>query len=184
MTDEERIEKEYFEWMYKLVVNDRYSRTSSYRKLMRALDETEFYYDIPMDGNRFEDGIDLRYKFGRKKGYEDGEIAVALDYRPCSVLEMMIALSLRCEDQIMTDPDRGNRVGQWFWEMVVSLGLGGMNDLNFDERYFDKVMTRFLNRTYKKNGEGGLFTISDRSKDMRTTEIWYQMHWYLREISE
>lgn len=51
-------------------------------------------------------------------------IASYLDNRPCSVLEMIIALAIRLEEHIMDDPDIGNRTGQWFWDMIVSLGLG------------------------------------------------------------
>ena len=41
----------YFEWMYRLVVDDRYSN-KSYRRLFYKLHDTEFAYTIPMDGNR------------------------------------------------------------------------------------------------------------------------------------
>ena len=57
MTRDELINR-YFDWMYQLVVDDRYSK--SYRKLFVRLHDTEFTYMIPMDGNRAEDGIDLR----------------------------------------------------------------------------------------------------------------------------
>ena len=41
---------------------------------------------------------------------------------------MMIALAIRCEEHIMDDPDAGDRTGQWFWSMLVSLGLGSMDE--------------------------------------------------------
>ena len=83
----------YFEWMYRLVVDDRYSN-KSYRRLFYKLHDTEFAYTIPMDGNRAEDGINLRYRFGHEQHYSDAMVASFLDDRPCSVLEMMIALSI------------------------------------------------------------------------------------------
>ena len=94
---------------------------------------------------------------------------------------MMIALSIRCEEHIMDDPDVGDRTGQWFWNMLVSLGLGSIDDRKFDRYLVDDVLERFLNREYKRNGEGGLFTVNN-GRDMRQTEIWYQMNYYLREI--
>lgn len=109
-------------------------------------------------------------------------IASYLDNRPCSVLEMLIALAFRCEEHIMTDPDIGNRMGQWFWNMIVSLGLGSMSDSRFDAAYTDDVISRFMNRKYKRNGEGGLFTVERCKYDMRTVEIWWQMNWYLDSI--
>lgn len=180
MTKDELINR-YFDWMYQLVVDDRYSKRS-YRKLFAKLHDTEFTYMIPMDGNRAEDGIGLRYRFGREKSYSDVAIASGLDDRPCSILEMMIALSIRCEEHIMDDPDIGNRTGQWFWEMIVSLGLGSMNDARFNRDYVEDVLERFLDRDYAHDGEGGLFTIRHSRKDMRSIEIWYQMNCYLNKI--
>ena len=179
MTRDELIDQ-YFDWMYQLVVDDRYSN-KSYRKLFARLYDTEFTYTIPMDGNRAEDGIDLRYRFGREQLYSDAMVASCLDDRPCSILEMMIALAIRCEEHIMDDPDVGDRTGQWFWSMLVSLGLGGMEDRKFDRYLVDATLERFLDRGYERNGEGGLFTVNN-GRDMRRTEIWYQMNYYLREI--
>lgn len=172
----------YFEWMYSLVCNEKYSKKVSYRKLMRHLYDTEFYYIIPMDGNRAEDGVDLRYRFGRIHHYDSRMIASYLDIRPCSVLEMMIALSVRCEEHIMDDPDLGDRTGQWFWNMIVNLGLGSMTDSKYDVDYVDDVLDRFLERKYERDGEGGLFTVENCKQDMRSVDIWYQMCWYLNEI--
>lgn len=174
----------YFKWMYGLVCDKkRYSKTPSYRRLLRYLNSIEFQYTIPMDANRAEDGMDLRYRFAYDCRYEDAMIAECLDDRPCSMLEMMIALALRCEEDIMIDPDFGDRKGQWFWEMIVNLGLGSMHDENFDEEYVDFVIERFHDRNYHPDGSnGGLFTVKDAPRDMRDVEIWYQMCWHLNEI--
>ena len=134
-----------------------------------------------MDGNRAEDGIDLRYRFGREYSYPDAMIASYLDDRPCSILEMMTALAIRCEEHIMDDPDIGNRTGQWFWSMLVNLGLGSMYDAKFDRYRVDRILERLLDREYGRNGKGGLFTVNN-GRDMRTTEIWYQMNYYLSEV--
>lgn len=173
----------YLKWMIHQVCDDEYSKTS-YRRLLSYLNEVDFTYILPMDGNRAEDGIDLRYNFGREFNIEDRIIASYLDDRPCSVLEMMIALAMRCEISIMDNPDIGDRTGQWFWNMIVNLGLGGMNDNRFDEDYVDDILYTFLNREYAPNGEGGLFTVSNARRDMRTVDIWYQMCWYLGEFSD
>lgn len=170
----------YFTWMYQLVCNnERYSKTLSYRKLLRYLHSVDFEYSIPMDGNRADDGVELRYRFADEKRYDHAMVAEYLDDRPCSVLEMMIALAIRCEEHIMDDPDEGDRTGQWFWEMIVNLGLGSMYDEHFDEDYVDGTIECLLYRSYAKNGKGGLFTVENYKRDMRTVEIWYQMCWYL-----
>lgn len=176
------LNSEYFDWMCQLVLDRRYSKSLSYRKLLSFLHSVDFNYTIAMDENREEDGIDLRYRFGYDNSYKQSMISTYLDNYPCSVLEMMIALAIRCEEHIMDDPDIGDRTGQWFWNMVVNLGLGSMTDAKFDEGYANKVVERFLNREYERNGEGGLFTVKHSRRDLRTVEIWYQMCWYLDEI--
>lgn len=176
------LKSRYFHWMCQLVSDQRYLKGHSYQKLLWFLHSVQFTYSIPMDGNREADGIDLRYRFGYENSYTNPEIATYLDDRPCSVLEMMIALAIRCEENIMDDPDIGDRTGEWFWGMIDSLGLTRMDDENFDELYSSKVVERFLNRTYNRNGEGGLFTVKKSGRDLRSVEIWCQMCWYLDEL--
>ena len=168
MTEHE-LTRRYFDWMYELVADDRYSK--SYRKLFTRLNGTE-------------DGIDLRYRFGRENGYPDAMIASLLDVVPCSVLEMMLALSIRCEEHIMDDPEIGNRTGEWFWIMIVNLGLGSMDDTRYDEEYVDDILDKFLNREYDADGTGGLFPVRNpryAQYDLRNVDIWYQLNWYLQE---
>lgn len=174
--DEQRINDEYFEWMCGLICGNRYAEAVSYRKLLAYLHSIEFTYSIPRDKNRAEDGLDLRYRFAYETNIKHAEDYI---YGPCSVLEMMVALAIRCEENIMDDPSYGNRTGQWFWGMIVNLGLGFMTDSRFDEKFVDDVIFRFLNREYEPDGKGGLFTVRNCKYDLRTVEIWYQMCWYL-----
>lgn len=174
---------EYFEWLYDTVCDQRFAPQISYRKLLMRLHCIPFRYSIPMDQNRAEDGIGLRYRFALDSGYEDSPEAVlnALD-GPCSVLEMMVALANRCEEDIMDDPKIGHRTGQWFWGMIASLGIGSMRDDKFDRDLVDSVVSRFLDHEYEPNGKGGLFTIRQCDRDLRKVEIWHQLCWYLNTI--
>ena len=174
--DEQRINDEYFEWMCELICGNRYAEAVSYRKLLAYLRSIEFTYSIPRDKNRAEDGLDLRYRFAYETNIKHAEDYI---HGPCSVLEMMVALAIRCEENIMDDPSYGNRTGQWFWGMIVNLGLGFMTDSRFDEQFVDDIIFRFLNREYEPDGKGGLFTVRNCKYDLRTVEIWYQMCWYL-----
>lgn len=170
------VDDEYFEWMFDLVCEGRYARGISFRKLLRYLHDVEFTYIIPNDSNRAEDGIDLRRRFSYETyilGRDD----------PCSVLEMLIALSIRCEESIMDDPRIGDRTSQWFWRMITNLGLSSMTDDRFDERIVDNVIDRFLNREYEPDGRGGLFTVRYCDYDLRDVEIWIQLGWYLNSIT-
>lgn len=179
----------YFSWLCETVCGDRYSRAISYAKLLSDLHSHEFIFYIPRDENRAKDGIDLRRRYacgwdGYYMRYEsDYELSRSGLYdAPCSVLEMMIALAIRCEESIMDDSRVGDRTGQWFWEMIVSLGLGSMNDDDYDPEYVHYTIERFIEREYEPNGKGGLFTIYNCDRDLRKVEIWYQLCWYLDSI--
>nr|DAZ12747.1 MAG TPA: hypothetical protein [Caudoviricetes sp.] len=93
----------------------------------------------------------------------------------------MVALALRIEEHIMEDAAAGDRVGQWFWNMGVSLGLAAMDDNRFSEERAASIINRFDRRDYQPNGAGGLFTLSHPTEDMRQLDIWYQLMAYLNE---
>ena len=176
------VNNEYFEWLSDLVCGDRYADTVSYRKLLMHLHDTSFRYSIPMDENRAADGVDLRKRFINARSDMLANNAMQYLDEPCSVLEMMVALSIRCEEDIMDDPAVGNRIGQWFWLMITSLGLGPMIDERFDRPRARAIIKRFLDRDYAPNGKGGLFTIHHCEDDLREVEIWNQLSWYIDSI--
>ena len=177
---ENNVTIDYFDWMYNLVCRNRYSKNISFKKLFSYLNDTKFTYSIRMDLNRAKDGTELRRRYAN-------EFKIANIYDricgPCSVLEMMIALAIRCEETIMDDENFGDRTDQWFWEMMKNLGLGHMDDDEFDEEYVSDVITRFLNRDYEPDGRGGLFFVRNCDIDLRDVEIWIQMLWYLDNIT-
>lgn len=175
------INDNYFEWLSDFVCDKKRKDDISYRKLLMFLHSTEFRYSILKDENRAQDGIDLRRRFSLEQGYDDGSLVDYID-GPCSVLEMMIGLAIRCEENIMDDTKYGNRTSQWFWSMINSLGLGFMYDKNFEKDEANDIIQRFLDRAYAPNGKGGLFTLKHYPRDLRKVEIWYQMCWYLDGI--
>lgn len=175
------IEDDYFEWLLQIVCENRFAESHSYRRLLTELHDTEFTYLIPKDANREDDGIELRWRYASE--FEDREYVMDCLYRPCSVLEMMIALAIRCEEDIMDDPGIGDRTGQWFWKMITNLGLGAMTDRRYDQDYVDSVIDRFLKREYDPDGRGGLFTVTDCEYDLRDVEIWTQLLWFLDNIT-
>lgn len=179
MTFRDQINNEYFEWLCGLVNTKRFSKQISYRELLMHLHNIEFTWLVSHDDNRADDGIKLRRRFSLVN-----DDMTLQDYiqGPCSVLEMMVGLALRCEEWIMDDAQTGNRTGQWFWGMIHNLGLTPMTDSGFDREYVDTAIARFLNREYEPDGRGGLFTVKNCKYDMRTVEIWCQLSWYLGSI--
>ena len=180
MTYEDRINDDYFEWLCSIIDIHRFSRHVSYRKLLVHLHNIEFTWTIPLDDNRADDGIQLRRRYAISQ--HDMSLSEYIS-GPCSVLEMMIALAIRCEESIMDDAQLGDRTGQWFWGMIHSLGLTPMINSEFDVDYIDDVIARFLNRDYEPDGKGGLFTVKNCDCDMRKFEIWRQLSWYLGSIT-
>lgn len=176
-----KLERDYFEWLCSKIIDN--ESNLKYSKLMSHLYDIKFVAVMEMDTNRAEDGKGLRRRFELEEHIpRDLIIDTFIDKPSCSMFEMMVALAIRCEETIMTDEEYGDRTAMWFWNMIVSLGLGTMNDTRFDEKYVNIVLDRFMDRQYKRNGEGGLFTIDGIKKDMRRVEIWYQMCWYLENL--
>jgi len=169
----------YFDWLCNLVGSAFPHRGFTYHKLLLCLFHIDFTYSIPLDENRANDGVNLRYHFGKDYDIDIHEIAYYLDNRPCSVLEMMVALAVRCEEAIMEDPKEGDRTGLWFWNMIINLELDSFDDSLFNEYQVRKIVDRFLNRQYEPSGKGGLFYVDDPYHDLRHINIWYQMMWYL-----
>jgi hypothetical protein len=176
MLFQQGVKEEYFEWLYNYVCKGRSHSKVSYRKLLECLHQIEFTFFVPNDVNRAKDGVDLRYRFAMVE--DDERITDILD-GPCTVLEMMVALSIRCEETIMDDTQYGDRTGQWFWNMMSNLGIGNMPDDIFDREIVEDAIYRFLERRYDPDGKGGLFHIRGCSDDLRNVEIWVQLCWYL-----
>lgn len=168
----------YFEWMVDLVTGDKFAKAIRYQRLLEHLHGIEFRYHIPKDKNRYVDGIDLRYQFALCSAYDDVDYVIDILSGPCSVLEMMLALAIRCEEDVH-NPDIGDRTAQWFWKMIVNLGLGGMYDDVYDSDTVEDIIDTFLDRKYSPDGKGGLFYIPSCEDDLRKVEIWHQMCWYL-----
>lgn len=176
------IEREYFRWLCSLVCTSHLQIRYSY--ILAHLHRREFIWTIPNDRNRAIDGLELRKRYGTESDLDFISLGLYLN-EPCSVLEMMVALACRCEDSIMHNPEIGDRTGQWFWTMIFNMGLKSMTDDHYSLNDADKAIDILLKHRYTATGEnGGLFVINNPRMDMRRTEIWYQMCWWISENYE
>ena len=166
----------YFLWLMELV-----DCPEEFSKLLRKLFSREFTSRIYMDQNRINDGLALRRTYTADTGVEIGNEALV---KPCSVLEMMVALACRIEDDIMFDPELGDRTPMWFWVMIDNLNLDGMSNDRFDAQNVDQILNVLIDRTYFMNGTGGLFPLKQPKVNQRRVEIWYQMNAFLLENYE
>ena len=165
----------YFEWLVRIVRP--VDPDGSYYFLLRQLFDTVYEYEYSIDANRAQDGISLRGRFQIETGTE----LPSGDVIPCSVLEMMVALAVRCESDIMYIPSKGDRTYIWFWVMIDNLGLLKMTDDKYDPVIVEAAVFNFMNHMYEVDGEGGLFYVPGRT-DMRDMDVWYQLNQYLNEI--
>lgn len=171
----------YFKWMCSIAFPDEHVR-SHYIKALDLLNSMDFIYLLDLDENRLLDGINLRYHFSYASKMPYEYVSNELKDMRCSVLEMMIALAIRCEDSIMSDDRYGDRTYKWFWEMFSNLGLDRYSDDNWNEDEALIIVFNFLNRNYNYDGSGNIFRFDNPNFDVRKMEIWDQMGLYMNEI--
>lgn len=196
-----QIEQIYFNWLYDSMNGGRI-QVYTYKDLFAELYSTKFRAMLDKDNDRASDGYDLRYRFAEyicdkdnkmdlNKYYEStnkinatiDEITKSLDtVGDFNLLELLIALAIKCEEQFMSDPSYGNRTQQWFWNMITNLGLGEMRDGAFNVDTYNKIINTFLDHRYTRDGKGGLFYVRNSPEDMRNIDIWKQLLIYVNSI--
>lgn len=162
---------EYFAYLCGEIGAHEFNGYLGYYNLLSNLYYSTYKYTYSMDKNRLHDGLDLRYRYYRTPSHE------RLYDISCNMLEMLIALSNRMSGVVVeVTPE------DWFWRMINNMKLGTMTDDSYDSKKVDIIIEKLINHAYKANGEGGLFTINDPSKDMRRVEIWTQAGWYVNSL--
>lgn len=149
-----------------------------YYKLLNDLFHIEFLWDysIVTDVNRADDGIYMRFLYfqetGKGRDY-DGDL-------PCTVLEMLVGLSVRLETDLMGEPGN-DHPERWFWDMINNLGLSSNTDDHYDQQITWDNVGRWMSRNYRPDGYGGLFPLHHPPMDQRRVPIWDQMSMYINE---
>lgn len=170
------LEYHYLDYLKDLVGEN---ETSMYNILLNSMYETNFYSDVEMDINRIKDVEILRDNY-LNLIHDDPKFRIfrrEVYGKPASLLEVLVRLSERISE-IVDHPCEF-----WFAEMLSNLGLDRLNDDEFDKYEYEEIVKNLLDRTYCKDGKGGLFPLKNAKKDQRKVEIWYQMQEYLIENS-
>lgn len=175
--------RRYFLFLCRQVRIDKPSKhiRKSYERVAELLHQEAFYAarGIDNDWNRANDAYQLR------RSYICQHPETNEDLRgPISVLEMMVALAKRCEEQIMKSLDGKDRTSEWFNVMMDSLGLLDLDDdtpVDHLSEIVGSTIERALMRDYDADGRGGFWACHRPIKDMRNMEIWFQMMQYLNE---
>ena len=157
--------KSYREWLAEIVEAGHDQRRGMYRDVVDQLYNIEYIYDEydgGTDYDRYCDGMNLRYEY--KYGHR-------INSR-CSVLEMLIALASRIDNEITGIPGTNN-AQYWFWVFLFNLGLLD------EDADVPGIVSAWLNRDIDRNGYGGIFPIDNAKRDQRLLSTWQQMSDYL-----
>lgn len=168
---------DYYQWMLEQI-DGHIEPFYNYSLLLNELHSMEFTWAINKDENRAIDGINLRKIYIDEENLSDSYFDPGI---PCSVLEMLIGLSIRCDREIMGQSNV-NEAGKWFWIMIDNLDLMVCRDEYFNASYVRQQIGKWLNRNFDRSGIGSPFPLhKKRCSDQRNVEIWKQMCGYLTE---
>lgn len=112
--------------------------------VLTALYNTDFVIDRQIfdDRNRVDDALQLRSIFLNEWTYLEGGCRDEVDYdfvtMKVTVLEVFVAIAIRCEEEIMQDDELGDRTKIWFWGLLDWFGIGK------DAGALDKFLSRDL----------------------------------------
>lgn len=163
----------YFEWLIDSISNSTYD-PEDYSKVLIELYNTEYLPLDPFDDSRVEDAISMREYNGYGAQSKWG----------ANVLEVLIALARRGEDQIMWDPDKEDRSGVWFWAILKNMHLTEYPDIEYDENAVRIIVDKFIFKEYEADGTDGPFYIPNATRDVRIMDLWTQMNWYFTNLLE
>ena len=170
LNDDEQIWLEYCDWILDEAVGIKESTKGNYGDLFVYLHNKPFEYYIPKDKNRAIDGLSLRKDFMSDK----------VD-RPCSVLEMLAAFSIRIDSEYTGDP-KDPCPGYIFEMLLNNLKLLEFENSNFNAEKVNKIVDIWLSRNFTKNGIGSIFPLKGMPHtDQREIQIWDQLMFYLSE---
>lgn len=170
----------YYAWLVDLIDDGR-GWSDDYSRVLHELFHTIFTFTVHRDRNRAAEGTDLRYIYAEEIGADPD---FWTDFLPveCTVLEMMVALARKWDNELMFDVDNGHRLHEWFFIMLKNCGLDRYPNRLYDEDSVHYIIERFLNRGYERDGRGGLFRTKDQRIDMRETELWYQLNYFVSDF--
>lgn len=179
-----KYDRNYFLWLLQKVEwyeIDAYE----YKELLWLLFTYDFTWTIENDANRAAKGINLRYEYLQRGDYSK---------RPCSVLEMLIALAHDWEHEITYDFQKGDRSALWFWVMLENLGLldppvfhqksGEPPENLVNHQIFGEIIGGWLGREFREDGVGSPFPLKFPPDNQKKVEIWQQLQSYVIENVE
>lgn len=147
-----------------------------YTKLLEKLFDTPFRSTLWLDENRAFDAAHLKERIAENLKCEDAMTS------PVNVLEVLLALAMRIEDDIMYCNLTEDRVAYWFWTMIYNLGLMDEINENFNDNRVRKKLNIFLDRKYGPDGLGSIFFTNNPARNFLNEDLWMQAQLYFAEF--
>lgn len=166
--------KRYFKWLVSKI--DYGNCMDKYSQLLRDMYRTNYIWDhedaiLCKNENRSEDGMYLRYLFEEETGQNVRSILFDIG-KPCSFLEMLIALAMRIEDDVMGEGE--NRYDFWFWKLVERLKLMKFDIENYDSERVLTILDDFMGDSFGDSFEKG----AKKTVTGEKNELWiHVMNW-------
>lgn len=174
MTTKGTLDERYLTWLYSQVGMARNTRpSSSHWLLCRQLYQKPFTWFVPNDGNRFVEGVNLRFEY---LDDSDDDLTQAWIDDDCSVMEMLVALARKAAFETSGQPS------EWFWKMISNVGLRRYTDETYNrdtEMVVNEALDIIVERDYDKDGNGGFFPLINSREDQREVELWFQLQAYV-----
>lgn len=160
----------YIDWVLKDKLSLTDKEAKQYKYIVLTLTNVEFVWRHPMDENRAIDGLELRDDFE----YETGEyLDKSSGLMPnCTFFEMLAALAIRCENQLMRNLSMGDRTSKWFFEFLDNLGL---LDGDLRENDIKSIANDFM------DGNIDMFPLKNKGIKQKNEQIWKQLSAYINE---
>lgn len=173
------MEKIWDDYMRFLILRANLQQFKDLEKIFKLLHNISFSYVLYRDNNRAEDGVALR-KIYLENNYLADHLLKMFQNRECSVLEMLIGLAIRVDNEYIGDP--GEEHPEYFFiEMIENLGLCRLKQGPHMNRVVYTIAKTWMDRKFKRNGQGSPFPVKYDDRDQRELEIWDQMNSYVNE---
>jgi len=151
--------------------------------LIELLSNTKFECSIPEDNPRTEDAFDLRREYISECRYNSEE-PQADDrlYGPASVLEVLVALAIRFDMEVVGNPGVP-QPDRLFMEWLDNLGVVVMDsEWSIDNSNLIMLkLSKWMNRNYKDDGKGSIFPLKHVTFNFSKSDIWRQCYVFYYE---
>lgn len=127
---------------YLIHITDKFidDETCIYKSLIKKLLNIEYRHNI-INKDRYDDVIEYRKNYLIDNNISNEYI---LNKYRVSVLEVLIVLSIRIEDEIMCSEKYGDRSCQWFWAMLQYTGLVAFYDDDYNDEKVEDIVYNWM----------------------------------------